>query len=143
MGENLIKGKYKNIKGGIFMKKKLWIIGAIIVVVICVIVVIATRPKPGTYRISVGTKNGIKNMKLEDEDIVDLEKTFVNKRDTMTDKKTGETIVQETQVVTYELTAKKKGETTLTLEYEDYKTGETKKDVYNIKVDNKLKITVD
>ena len=125
------------------MKKKLWIIGAIIVVVICVIVVIATRPKPGTYRISVGTKNGIKNMKLEDEDIVDLEKTFVNKRDTMTDKKTGETIVQETQVVTYELTAKKKGETTLTLEYEDYKTGETKKDVYNIKVDNKLKITVD
>ena len=124
------------------MKKKLLIIGGIIVVVL-VIVVLATRPKPGTYLIGTGTKSGIKSMKLTDEDIVDLKKGGAIKKNTMTDKKTGETTVQEIQEVTYELTAKKKGETTLTLEYDDYKTGETKKDVYDIEVDNKLKITVD
>ena len=124
------------------MKKKLLIIGGIIVVVL-VIVVLATRPKPGTYLVGIGTKNGIKSMKLTDEDIVDLKKGGVIKKNTMTDKKTGETIVQNIQEVTYELTAKKKGKTTLTLEYDDYKTGETKKDVYDIEVDNKLKITVD
>ena len=126
------------------MKKKLLIIGGI-VLVICVILVIIliTSKKPETLTINIATKNGIKDWKLEDEGIVNVKKQIEGiKKNTMTDKTTGKTIVYEITDVKYDLTAKKKGKTTLTVEYEDYKTGETKKDIYEIEVDNKLKITV-
>ncbi len=125
------------------MKKKLLImVGIILVISVIVIVIINANKKPGTYAIVIGTKNGIKTSKLENEGIVDIKKGGSTEKNTMTDKKTGQTIVQDKTNVRFDLTAKKKGKTTLTVEYDDYKTGETKIDVYDIEVDNKLKITV-
>ena len=126
------------------MKKKFLIIGGIVLLIcIVIIILLATKKKPGTITISIGTKGGVKNWKLEDENIVDIHKQLkAVKKTTMTDKKTGKTIEYEITDVGFDLTAKKKGKTTLTVEYDDYKTDEEIKKIFDIEVDKDLKITV-
>ena len=92
---------------------------------------------------SLATKGGIKKWVLADEGIVSAEKQILGvKKNTMTDKKTGKTIVYEITDVSYTLTAKRSGKTTLTLTYDNYKTDEEVEDIYDIEVDNDLNITV-
>ena len=115
------------------MKKK-YFIG--ILIVMC-LMLIGCGKKPGVMTISISTKDGIHDYKLKDE-IVDIKKNNVIKKNTITDKKTGNTTIQEITEVRFDLIAKKKGKTTLTVEYKDYKTDEIKNKVYNIKIDKNV-----
>ena len=126
------------------MKKKLLIIlGIVLVICIIVVIIISTRKKPETISIVIATKDGIKNSDVDSLKYVGLkEKILKSGKNTMTDKKTGKTIEYEYTDVEYEILAVKEGTTTLTLEYIDPKTNETKNDTYNIEVNKDLKITV-
>ena len=126
------------------MKKKLLIIlGIVLVICIIVVIIISTRKKPETTSIVIATKDGIKNSDVDSLKYVGLkEKILKSGKNTMTDKKTGKTVVYEYIDVEYEILAVKEGKTTLSLEYIDPKTNETKNDIYNIEVNKDLKITV-
>ena len=121
------------------MKKKILLS---LLVIVTLFTLVGCGKEPGMMTISISTKNGVSNKKLEDESIVDIKKNEVVKKNTITNKITGETTVQNIVEVRYDLTAKKVGKTTLSIEYEDYKTNEVKNKVYEIIVDNDLKITV-
>ena len=117
------------------MKKKLLIIGAIVlVVIIIVIILVSTKKKPGTTALTIGTKYIVKSSKLENDGIVSMSKSEVK----TTNNATGKTGVEEH----YTFTAKKKGSTTLTLECVESATNKEVTKVYDIVVDNKLKVTI-
>ncbi|MBQ6430296.1 MAG: hypothetical protein IJJ99_00250 [Oscillospiraceae bacterium] len=121
------------------MKKRLVMI--ILAAVLC-LTLAACAKTPGTLTISFSTKNGVESSVLGDGTIVSVkEKTTAVKKNTMTDSKTGNTIVYEITDISCELTAMKSGETTLTITYTDYKTEEQKVDVYTIVVDEDLNVT--
>ena len=126
------------------MKKKLLIIlGIVVVICIIIVILLSTRKKPESTSIFIYTKDGIKNSDVDSLKYVSLkEKILKTGKNTMTDKKTGKTISYEYTDVEYEILAVKEGKTTLTLEYIDPKTNETKKDIYSIEVDKDLKIKV-
>ena len=123
------------------MKKKLLIIGGIVLVIciIVAIVILSSKKKPETFRITVTTNGGVNydwKYKLSNEDIVEIERSKEVRKE---DRELEGGIIY----VHYDLTAKKKGDTTLTLEYVGLSNNdkvETK--IFNINVDNNLKITV-
>lgn len=111
-----------------------------VMVIVSLFIITGCGKNPGTITISISTENGIIDRKLKDDNIVDIQKSEVSKKNTFTDKKTGKTSIQEIVEVRYELTAKKTGNTTLTVKYKDYKTNEEKTDIFNIEVDKYLNV---